>query len=699
MMMMALLAIVAHLAHTQQRPFTAVDLQLLRRLSGQVVSPDGQWVAYTIRQWDYPATNKTSTHIEIQNIKNRSAAPVVITPAKWGVTDFSPVFSPDGKNLAFLSSRSGSVQVWLVSIPNPDRVLQVTDYPVDVTNLKWPAKGDFFVFTTDVYVDCADLQCTANRDAAVAARGPNTGFVYDKLFVRHWDVWETGKISHIFVQSMLYDGVRMEVRGNPRDVMFGMSAESPITPFGGAEQFDISPDGTEIVFNADLVNREQAWSTGWRIYTVKVYGSQAPQWLTSQIVARTTNPAYSPDGSAISYLAMDRPGIESDRLHLEIYNRTTGAFIKVTDKWDRSIDDYSWKDNKNFFVVAADYGVEKLFTCSATASADVKVELSELIDNSAPTSIGAGQYLLQRHSYTKVFDIWTFSYNNGVQNLSQLTYSNKAFTTQFSLPEAELFFFTGSDNEKVQGFMIKPINFDPTKKYPVAHLIHGGPESPWTTAWSTRWNPALWASRGYAVVMINPAGSPGQGQAFTDAVRNDWGGRPFQDLMLGLDYILAQNPWMDVNRVAACGASYGGYMINWINGHTDRYKALVCHDGVFDTVSMYFSTEELWFPESEYCPIPDRGCKPWEKQFAEGFEKFNPRNFVQNWKTPTLVIHSSNDYRIPIAEGLSAFTALQRRGIPSRLLHFPLENHWVLNSANSVMWYDNVLGWLDQYTQ
>jgi len=292
-------------------------------------------------------------------------------------------------------------------------------------------------------------------------------------------------------------------------------------------------------------------------------------------------------------------------------------------------------------------------------------------------------------------EVWKAQLEGLDWQLTQLTNINNNLMSQFNLATPQKFFFYGHGNVKVQGWTIKPFGFDVAKKYPVVFLIHGGPEGSWEDSWSYRWNVQLWANKGYAVVMVNPRGSTGMGQNFTDGVRNDWGGAPFIDLMKGLDFALAQNTWMDADKVCACGASYGGYMINWIQGQTNRFKCLVNHDGVFDTMSMYYSTEEIWFPESEYCAIKDRGCVPWNS--PEGFERFNPRNFVKNWQTPMLVIHGGHDYRIPESEGLSTFTALQRRGIPSKLLYFPLESHWVQKPDNGIMWYNNVLGWLDQW--
>ena len=676
--------------------FTARDLRQLKRLGGAAVSPDGKFVAYSLRSWD-PATNKTANHLEMIDIASGSTKPV--TKMQWGQADSSPVWSPDSLSVLFL--RGG--QIWSVSVSDPNTVTQVSKYPVDVNIFKWSHIGNFIVFSADVYADCEDLQCTANRDASVAARGPNTYFVYDHLYVRHWDQWSTGKVSHLFVQKIKYSST-VYLDGAPYDTMAGMRAESPITPFGGAEQFDVAPDGSEIAFNLDMVDSTQAFRTNWRIYTIGLKNGvpQLPaKWLTSNIEARTQNPLYSPDGTGIAYLAMDRPGLESDRLHLEVYNRTNGRVYQVTDKWDRTIADYSWIGNRGFFMVAADDGMNKLFSCANAPSAEVRLEVSCMKNQNAPTYVPGSNavYMTVRSSFMHPTDVYTFSYANGeVENYDQLTFVNKDAISKFEMVVPEIFHFGGSLGHTVQGWLFKPANFDPSKKYPVAHLIHGGPEGIWASSWSTKWNPQMWTHAGFAVVLINPAGSTGQGQAFTDLVRDNWGSYPYDDLMNGLDYVLSKNSWLDPKNLHANGASYGGYMINWINGHTDRYRSLVCHDGVFDTMSMYYVTEEVFFAESEYCPIKNRGCKPWQPQFTAGFEKFNPRNYVANWKTPTLVIHGGLDYRISESEGIAAFTALQSRGIKSRFLYFPREPHWVSNSANSLAWFDNVLGWIKEHS-
>jgi dipeptidyl aminopeptidase/acylaminoacyl peptidase len=682
-----------------QRPFTVNDLHNINRLSGPSVSPNGKTAAYSVRFWN-KQTKKTTVHLELVDIATGNVT-VFTTPSE-GQQDSEPIWSPNSDVIVFVSTRSGSSQLWYspVAVPNP---VQLTNYPTDdLSNLKWAKTGAFITFTTSVYIDCAQvgiLNCTASRDSVQAALGPNTGFLYSSLYVRHWASWETpGKHPHIFAQNVVIAGTTITLNGDPRDLMIGMPAASPIPPFGGGEQYDISPDGTQVAFTAEMIQHDTAWTTGWRIYTVQSAGGQ-PIWISENGVpagVRTTNPVYQPNGNALAYLAMDRPGLESDRLHINIYDLQTGTTRPLTANWDRSISEISWSNDGNYlFATATDVGYDKLFLIEVSNGA-VHPLISQG-SNTGATAVG-NTVILSRNSLQTPADIWavTVDFNSKTaQGAHQLTQGNNQLLAQFQFNQPEQFFFIGSYGDKVQGWIIKPYGFDPTKKYPVVFLIHGGPEGAWEDAWSYRWNPQLWANHGYAVVMINPHGSTGMGQNFTDAVRNDWGGAPYMDLMKGLDYALGTYTYLDSSKVCACGASYGGYMINWIAGQTHRFSCLVNHDGVFDTMAMYYGTEEIWFPESEYCPLKERGCTPWQR--PEGFERWNPRNFVKNWITPMLVIHGGRDFRIPESEGLSTFTALQRRGIPSKLLYFPMESHWVLNPDNGIMWYNNVLGWIDSW--
>eukprot|EP01122_Echinamoeba_exundans_P004918 TRINITY_DN15125_c0_g1_i2.p2 TRINITY_DN15125_c0_g1~~TRINITY_DN15125_c0_g1_i2.p2 ORF type:complete len:565 (-),score=117.45 TRINITY_DN15125_c0_g1_i2:42-1736(-) len=563
---------------------TVHDLHALRRLQSFSVSRYGN-VVYDVRFWDESTSTKT-THLEILQLNSGSAK---ILTQKEGANDFSPVFVND-TSVAFLSTRSGSSQIWMVpSNGNEQSIYQLTNYPIDVDTFKWSNAG-FFVFSAQVYIDCPDFQCTANRDAAKSAKSHTTGVVYEELFVRHWDVWETpGKVSHIFVQKATFNAATgtWTLQGNPVDLMSGMSADSPVPPNGGAEQYDICPDGTEIAFTAALVNHESAWTTGWITYTVSFNAATmtagTPFIISSFTQARTTNPLYSPDGTRIAFLSMDRPGFEADRLHIVVYDRSLRRVSSVANNWDRSVGGLIWTaDGSGFFVDADDDARHKIFQIDGITSS-----VSELVASGDNTNLvvvpGApNKILFLRNSYTAPTDLWMLT--TGSLAMQQLTNLNKGLLSQLALSVPVSTYFKSDGNVTVQAWLFTPFGYSPSmnRAWPLAHVIHGGPQGAWTDAWSYRWNPQLWASRGYFVLMPNPRGSSGFGQAYEDAVSGDWGGVPFHDVVNSLSFTLANNPWIDAQRVCACGASYGGFMMNWLNGHTTNYKCLVNHDGVFD---------------------------------------------------------------------------------------------------------------------
>ena len=494
----------------------------------------------------------------------------------------------------------------------------------------------------------------------------------------------------------------LTLKGDPLDLLANLEINAPPN-FTGAENFDVSPDGTEVAFSGLERTHDEAWNTGWDTFRYDTKTMTAPFNITFYTTARTQNPRYNNDGTKLAFLSMRRPGLESDNLHLSIYILGTSELIEVPDATDRSIIDFMWYDDNTIILVYTDNGLTILVAVDLTIVRDPKFYpiLKDIYAYSVPIIVPSKNLLLvQRNSYIRPEDIAKCTYDQVAHTAScqDLTNINVDLLKDFTMSTPESFEFLGGYGDMVQGWLMKPINFDATKAYPLAFLIHGGPEGAWESSWSYRWNPQLWANRGYAVAMINPHGSSGKGIKFQDAVRNDWGGVPYEDLMTGLTYILTTYPFLTSEKVCACGASYGGYMVNWIQGKTDRFKCLVTHDGVFSTVSMFYGTEELWFPKAEYCPGDKIGCTPYEsKESREGFEKFSPESLVQNWKTPHLIIHGSMDFRIPVEEGISAFTALQLKGVPSKFIHFPEENHWVLKAENSIQWYDEVIGWMDNY--
>jgi dipeptidyl aminopeptidase/acylaminoacyl peptidase len=528
----------------------------------------------------------------------------------------------------------------------------------------------------EVHPGAASLEESAKKDEA-REKDPSKVRAYDALPIRHWDAWDDGKRNHLFVWSEGAGAV---------DLLKGVPFDAPPKPFGGLEEVAISKDGKEVVFTSKMVGREDAWSTNTDLFVVPADGSAKPRSLTSGNQAEDANPVFSPDGTRLAYFAMTRPQYESDRRRVVILDWKTKGTKVITEAWDRSPNDLAWsKDGKTLYADSDNLGRHAIFKVDAQSGAATPIV--DIGTNRAPRV--AGGRLIYLHDALKApAEIWTSNLDGRGQRA--ITHLNDARVAQVNWGEPEPFTFTGAKGDKVYAWMVKPADLKPGQKAPVAFLIHGGPQGSFGDHFHYRWNPEIYAAHGYATIMVDFHGSTGYGQAFTDAIRGDWGGAPYEDLMKGLDYAIAKYPFVDKDRMAALGASYGGYMINWIQGNTDRFKALVCHDGNLDEVMAYFATEELWFPEWEH------GKTPWEN--PESYQKHNPLTLVKNWKTPTLVIHGGRDFRVVDTEGMATFTALQRKGIESRFLHFPDENHWVLKPANSKRWHEEVLGWLDRFT-
>ena len=474
--------------------------------------------------------------------------------------------------------------------------------------------------------------------------------------------------------------------------------------FSDNSNYDLSNDATKVAFSAHHRSHKEAWNTGWKTYYYDLNLMQKPILISGDTEARTQSPQFSLDDTKIAYLAMNTPMLESENLHFEIYNKKKNKKDIISDPLDISVNEFIWLNDKEIRFTTEKIGqiiiydvnifnpIKPIFTQFNTISPTDSYGLPF-------TSIKNKNVLLSmKVGYDYPDSIIRFE--NGEE--IEIVNLNKDILNEVELPKPELFNFIGGYNDTVYGWILKPINFNPEKTYPVALLIHGGPESSWTSGWSYRWNPQLFANQGYAVVMINPHGSTGFSSEFREAVRNDYGGVPYEDIINGLKYALENNKYMDKNRVCAAGGSYGGYMINWIEGHNDlfEFKCLVNHDGDFSGVAQFYGTDELWYEMTEYCPKNNTGCKPYDsKSTREGFDKFSPEKFVNNWKTPMLVIHGGNDYRVSLTEGLCTFTGLQLKEVESKFLYFPQENHWVLNPPNQVKWYEEVLNWFDKHTK
>ena len=654
----------------ETHPFTVRDLWAMDRIGEVQASPDGQWVVFDKKVIDLEE-NKGRSDLWLMRgdgtgLRRLTSHPAGSSHARW---------APDGTAIWFLSSRSGSMQVWRIPVDGGEAE-QVTREPLDVGNLVVSPDGRHLAYTMDVFPDCTPAETKERLDEQKKSKA--TGRVYERLFIRHWDTWKDGRRSHLFVSAA--EG------GQAVDVTRGMDVDVPSKPFGGAEEIAFAPDSRSVVFSARNAGREEAWSTHFDLYQAPADGCTTPRCLTEGNQAWITHPVFSPDGSTLAYLAMSRPGFESDRWRIVVRDWPDGQARVLTEGWDRSPLTIVWAPHgKTIFTVADHLGHRPLFAVDADAGT-VRIVVGE---GKVGAPVVAGERVVFGWCHHRS-PAELHSVRPDGTDVRALTRANADRLAGVRLGEPEQFTFRGWNDEEVHAWVVKPVDFDPERKYPVAFLIHGGPQGSFGSDFHYRWNPQVYAGAGYAAVMVDFHGSTGYGQAFTDSISRDWGGKPLVDLQKGLDAALERCPWMDGDRVAALGASFGGYMINWIAGNwPDRFRCLVNHDGNLDERMAYYDTEELWFPEW------DHGGTPWEN--PQGYAEHNPIDFVQNWKTPMLVIHGGRDYRVVDTQGISTFTALQRRGIPSKLLYFPDENHWVLKPSNSILWHDTVIAWLDQW--
>ncbi|WOF41867.1 S9 family peptidase [Sphingopyxis indica] len=665
------------------RPMTEVDLATMKRVAAPAASPDGRWVAFQITE-TAPETYKRSTGLWLVDRKAKGAQPVRIADVA-GKNESSPAFGPDGL-LYFISDASGSDQIWRVAAGlEAGAATQVTDEKADIAGFRISPDGKRLLVWGDVPKECTSFGCDAKDKGALV--GPGSGRLYKDGagFVRHWDQWETpGTYSRPFVFDLV-DG--KATVGRPLDA--GLIGDTPSKPFGGGEELAWGADSRTVYFTLRKADRDEPRSTNLDIYEAKVDARIMPINLTKDNQATDTLPAPSPDGKWLAYGAMARPGYESDRVVLMLRDLESGETRKLTEAWDRSVGSIAWAaDGKSLYVTAQDVLDHPVFRVDAASG---KVERLKASNQPTEGNIGDvtpladGSLVFSRNSVLMPTDLYT---RDAKGKVTQLTAVNADTLAQFDPVEVERMQFAGANGDKVWGMILKPVS--PVQKLPVAFFVHGGPQGSFGNSWSTRWNPRLFAQQGYGVVTVDFHGSTGYGQAFTDSINKDWGGKPLEDLKLGLAAAGRQDGQLDIANACALGASYGGYMMNWIEGQwTDGFKCLVQHDGVFDARAMAYETEELWFDEWEhggaYFEVP------------EEYEKWNPVNHVAKWQTPMLVITGEKDFRIPYTQGLAAFTALQRRGVPSELLVFPDENHWVLKGANSVQWHQTVFDWLGRY--
>jgi dipeptidyl aminopeptidase/acylaminoacyl peptidase len=665
--------ITAHAQIAAKHPLTFDDLIKLHRVSSPEVSPDGKWVAYAVSTPDMEANRGVSN---IWLIAANGGDPIQITQSG---RDNSPSWSPDGKTLAFLSSRDGNSQVYLLPMDGGE-AKRLTTLSTGADLFKWSPDGKSIAFTSAVYLDCKDDACNAKRDeekekSKVKAR------IYDHLLYRHWDHWSEGKRSHLFIEPV-------DANAAARDLTPTADYDIPPDQRGGSGDINFSPDGKEICFTA-VTDKVEATSTNGDLFILPVSGGE-PKRITKN-PGFDGNPVYSPDGNTIAYHAQSTAGYEADRWQLMLYDRKTEKLDNISANFDRSVTDLTWSpDSKTIYFTAENETLQPIYTIEPRTGATPKKVLDGF--NSAYSVSGDGKILVtERTSLTLPGELFVASSDGS--GLKQLTHTNDSILANVEMNAPETFWFEGAEGTRVQAMIIKPPDFVATKKYPTLVLLHGGPQTMWSNAWGYRWNAQVFSGAGYVTLMINRRGSTGYGQKFTDEITNDWGGKAYVDVMKGIDASIAKFPFIDKTKLAAAGGSYGGYMADWIDTHTDRFKAIISHAGVYDKVSMY-ATEELWFEEH------DLQGTPWSA--PENYKKWSASTYagdLAKYKTPTLVIAGEKDYRVPYTQSLEFFNTLQRQGVPSKLLIFPDEGHWVLKPQNSQLWYKTFLDWLATYVK
>ena len=662
-----------------QRGFTVDDLVALDRYSSPLLAADGKTVVYARRTID-DARSKSSTALW----RTTGGKAVQVTPDGWNVN--SPTLSVDGRTVYFLSAKNGSSQLYAIPLAGGTPV-QLTDFPIDVDGYKLAPEGRRAAFALSTFADCnSDLACTRTRlDAKAASKA--SGVLYDRLFVRHWDTWADGRYNRVFIAPI------GEGKATTATLVGGeLKGDIPSKPFGDLSDLAWSPDGAQLAMSVRAGDREEPWSTNFDIWLVNADGSGAARNVTAANKAWDAGPVFSADGRTLYYRAMKRPGFEADRYALMAMDLASGATREIAPAWDRSPDGITPSaDGRTLYATAQDLGRHSLFAIDIASG-----KVREVVKGG---SVGAfevgkdGTLVYAMNSMRSGDVLYRGNVRGGAAQALTPSAGQQARDARFG--DYEQFTFKGWNGETVHGYVVKPWNWQAGKEYPVAFLIHGGPQGSFGDGWSYRWNPQTYAGQGYGVVMIDFHGSTGYGQAFTDSISQHWGDRPLEDLQKGWKAAQDKYPWLDGDRACALGASYGGYMTNWIAGNwfeadgSAPFKCLVTHNGVFDTRSMGLVTEELWFSEWE------NGGTVWD--VPENYEKYNPARHVGKWKTPTLIVAGQNDFRVPIDQSLSAFTALQRRGIESQLLYFPDENHWVLKPQNSLLWHNTVNAWLKRH--
>jgi len=710
-----------------KHPFTFEDMMKLKRVGEPEVSPDGKWVIFSVVDVNLDANTKMP-HIWI--------VPTAGGPEREIIADRDadrPRWAPDGKRFAFISTKEQGSQIWIADFDGVagavSAVWRLTSVATEAGGELWSPDGKNIVFTSDVYPECdgepAQEDICNGKKLNEANKSKVQAQIFTRLLYRHWNAYKEGKRSHIFVVSTINGrpNVGDQLRPVPHDLTPG-DYDAPVFSLDGQDNYAFSPDGKEICYTSNH-DKNEANSTNNDIWIIPVRGganassaqpSAQARNITADNPASDSTPLYSPDGRYIAYRAQQRPGYESDRFRLMLYDRKTGEKTDLTQSFDHWVGSFVWAPDSKTIYFSAEHLRHSLIYAVGTKPVSGTANPIEFprralvggFDDDVTVTPDGKELIFTRMSLKAPIEIYaadatvngcparTGNVDPGKEDCSlskdwALTHTNDKLLSQISMSDGEPFSFTGAHGDWVEGTLVKPPNFEASTKYPVKFLIHGGPQGAWGDDWSYRWNPELFAANGYLVIMINFHGSTGYGQKFIDAINGDWGGAPYEDLMKGLDYAEKTYPFIDKDRECALGASYGGYAINWILGHTHRFKCLVSHDGMFNAESAWGTTEELWFNDWEFkgTPYDNRAM----------YQKWSPHQYAKNFKTPTLVIHGQRDYRLDVSEGFQLFTTLHMEGVPSKMLYFPDEGHWVLKPQNSRLWYETVNAWVDQWTK
>ncbi|MDP4529403.1 S9 family peptidase [Alkalimonas delamerensis] len=651
-------------------PLQVEHLAQFNQLSDIVLAPGGNQLVFAQKNGGVKPADSSHDLYLMDFSRNNSVQRLTQNSSR----EHQVRWAADGSAIYFLADRTGSNQVWRLNLAGGE-AQQVTDLPLPVQGFQLSADGKLLALALRHKPGCGDIACTLKAQAADAARD-DTAMVYDQLMVRHWDRWLDGYRTHLFVASLDTKPVT-----DARNLMPDWNSD-----IAGINEVAFTPDQQHLVFSAKMPGVDESWHTNFDIFEVSIEGGEKKN-LTADNPAWDSHPSFSPDGRFMAYLAMTTPQAESDRRRLVLLDQVTNQRTVLTEDWDRSIYSYQFgPDNRTIYVTTQDVGQVSIYAIN-TSFGDVRKVYGD--GTAGHLNVAADRIVFSNHRLNQPTEIYQIQPDGS--RLQQLTHVNGPLLEGIAFGDFEQFSFAGWEGNTVYGYLVKPVNFDASKRYPLAYLVHGGPQGSFGNMFHYRWNAQLWAAQGYVVVMVDFHGSTGYGQAFTDSISRDWGGKPLVDLQKGFEYVQSAYPWIDGDRACALGASYGGYMMNWFAGKwPDAFRCLVNHAGLYDMPSFYSSTEELFFPEF------DLGGTAWDED--SDYAKFNPAAYADNWQTPMLVIHGLKDYRVPYAQGLGAFTNLQRKGIESRLVIFPDENHWIQQPANRVRWYNEVFDWMKRFT-